>query len=115
MSTTRSDRGCATTGCLIVLCFIPIVGHIILTLMILPSTLWAFAPTAVLGEPIGGADRNIRPPRFVPLRATPLTSAQLRVTPSLFTAHAARQHERGDGQRHAQRQSARQERQPQCQ
>src|SRR5258708_17658955 len=39
VSTTRSDRGCATTGCLIVLCFIPIVGHIILTLMILDDDL----------------------------------------------------------------------------
>ena len=35
MATSGNDRGCATTGCLILVCiFIPIVGHIILTLMI---------------------------------------------------------------------------------
>ena len=35
MATSGSDRGCATTGCLILVClFIPIIGHIILTLMI---------------------------------------------------------------------------------
>jgi hypothetical protein len=48
MSTTRSDRGCATTGCVALVCiFVPIVGHIILTFMILEDdytiiqkTLW---------------------------------------------------------------------------
>jgi hypothetical protein len=36
VSTTRSDRGCATIGCIALVCiFVPIVGHIILTYMIL--------------------------------------------------------------------------------
>jgi hypothetical protein len=39
MSTDR-NRGCGTTGCLILVClFIPIIGHIILTFMILDDDL----------------------------------------------------------------------------
>ena len=48
MSTNRGDRGCATTGCVAAVCiFVPVVGHIILTYMILEDdytimekTLW---------------------------------------------------------------------------
>ena len=43
MATTgnnRNNRSCATTGCLILVClFVPIVGHIILTVMILDDDL----------------------------------------------------------------------------
>ena len=40
MSTNRDGRGIVTTGCLVlVIIFIPIVGHIILTLMILGDDL----------------------------------------------------------------------------
>jgi hypothetical protein len=40
VATSGSDRGCATTGCLILVClFIPIIGHIILTFMILDDDL----------------------------------------------------------------------------
>ena len=40
MATTGNNRGCFTTGCLILAClFIPIVGHIILTVMILDDNL----------------------------------------------------------------------------
>lgn len=40
MSTGGSNRGCLNTGCLILAClFVPIVGHIILTFMILDDDL----------------------------------------------------------------------------
>lgn len=40
MSTGGSNRGCLNTGCLILVClFVPIVGHIILTFMILDDDL----------------------------------------------------------------------------
>ena len=40
MATSGNTRGCFTTGCLILVClFIPIIGHIILTVMVLDDEL----------------------------------------------------------------------------
>ena len=40
MATNTNDRGCLATGCLVlVLIFIPIVGHILLTFMIIADDL----------------------------------------------------------------------------